>query len=118
MNPTSRAIFQSVLGSDGTLTSAERSALQRVLNGETTEAISPGRGESDQLLLSQKKAAKLLDVSRVTIWRMTKESALHPVEILPGTWRYPYSEIAALAGSGLAMESAARSGAVKEKTAA
>lgn len=100
MNPTSRAIFQSVISSDPSLTEAERAALERLLRGEA-EISAPGFGvEADRLLLSQKKAAKLLDVSRVTIWRMAKESVLHPVEILPGTWRYPYREIAALAQHG------------------
>ncbi|HWB99763.1 MAG TPA: helix-turn-helix domain-containing protein [Bryobacteraceae bacterium] len=102
MNPTSRAIFQSVMSSDATLTSVERSALERLLRGESAAPAAAGSAE-EQLLLSQKKAAKLLDVSRVTVWRMTKECVLHPVEILPGTWRYPYREIAGLAQSGEAL---------------
>jgi hypothetical protein len=40
---------------------------------------------------------ELLSVSRATIWRMTKDCVLQPVEILPGTWRYPFHEIARLA---------------------
>ena len=100
MNPTSRAIFQSVMSSDATLTSSERAALERLLRGESAVPVPATGGADEQLLLSQKKAAKLLDVSRVTVWRMTKECVLHPVEILPGTWRYPYREIAGLAQSG------------------
>lgn len=99
MNPTSRAIFQSVMSSDTTLTGSERATLERLLRGESA-APATATGADEQLLLSQKKAAKLLDVSRVTVWRMTKECVLHPVEILPGTWRYPYREIAGLAQSG------------------
>jgi hypothetical protein len=100
MNPTSRAIFQSVISSDATLTSGERSALDRLLRGESPAPAAATGGADEQLLLSQKKTAKLLDVSRVTVWRMTKECVLHPVEILPGTWRYPYREIVGLAQSG------------------
>ena len=103
MNPTSRAIFQSVISSDATLTSSERAALERLLRGESPTPVATTGGADEQLLLSQKKAAKLLDVSRVTVGRMTKECVLHPVEILPGTWRYPYREIVGLAQSGEAM---------------
>jgi hypothetical protein len=111
MNPTSRAIFQSVISSDPSLTGAERAALERLLRGEA-EISAPGTGaDADRLLLSQKKAAKLLDVSRVTIWRMAKECLLHPVEILPGTWRYPYGELMMLARS-------AKSGANGERAEA
>ena len=51
-------------------------------------------------MVTQKLAAKLLSVSRVTVWRLTKDGVLHPVEIFPGTWRYPYAEIAKLAAAG------------------
>ncbi len=100
MNPTSRAIFQSVISSDASLTGGERATLERLLRGESEVQPLGAGAEGDRLLLSQKNAAKLLDVNRVTIWRMAKESVLHPVEILPGTWRYPYREIAALAQHG------------------
>jgi hypothetical protein len=100
MNPTSRAIFQSVVSSDATLTGSERAVLERLLRGESAALTAVAPCADEQLLLSQKKAAKLLDVSRVTVWRMTKECVLHPVEILPGTWRYSYGELAALAQLG------------------
>jgi hypothetical protein len=118
MNPTSRAIFQSVLGSDGTLTPAEHTALSRVLNGAPTETASSPEHETCNMLLSQKKAAKLLDVSRVTIWRMTKECILHPVEILPGTWRYSYAELARLAQSGKKESDAEGTVAIRRQAAA
>jgi hypothetical protein len=97
MNPTSRALLQTVLTTDGTVTSAERQALQDALTGETTlsEPI-PG-----PLLVSQKEAAVLLGISRVTVWRMTKDGLLHPVELLPGTLRYHYAELVTLARHGI-----------------
>jgi hypothetical protein len=110
MNTTSRAILQTVIASDAALSTAERNSLQRLINGEP-EAPTANIGTSEHLLVTQKKAAELLSVSRVTVWRMTKECLLHPVEILPGTWRYPYQEIAALGRSKLPVESALVAGA-------
>jgi len=43
--------------------------------------------------VTQKRAAELLSVNRVTIWRMTRDCLLHPVEILPGMWRYPSTRL-------------------------
>ena len=102
MNPTSHAIFQTMLATDTSLSDGDRRAIQRLLNGETEVNCSARRDLTDRLLVTQKKAAEMLSVSRVTIWRMAKDGVLHPVEILPGTWRYPYQEIAAIAGNELA----------------
>lgn len=98
MSPTSRAILQSVLATDATTSAAERSAIQRLLDGNF-EAVPAARGD-EPLLVPQKVAAQLLSLSRVTVWRLTKEDVLHPVEVLPGTWRYPYAELVALSRSG------------------
>ena len=98
MNATSRAILHTVVATDGSLSVGERGAFQRIINGEVEIPAGPIAGAEERLLVTQKAAAELLSVSRVTIWRMTKDCALHPIEILPGTWRYPYLEIAALAG--------------------
>lgn len=104
MNATSRAILQTVLAIDTSLSVGERGAVQRVIDGETEAPVAPISGAEERLLITQKTAAELLSVSRVTIWRMTKDCALHPVEILPGTWRYPYREIAALARGRVGVE--------------
>lgn len=103
MNPTSRAILQTVITTDASLSRGERSSVQRLIDGHAEDApvTSVVNG---QLLITQKRAAELLSVSRVTIWRMTKELVLHPVEIIPGTWRYPLREIMALARMGTATE--------------
>lgn len=107
MNATSRAILQTVLATDTSLSVGERGAVQRVINGETEPPVAPIGGTEEPLLITQKAAAELLSVSRVTIWRMTKDCALHPVEILPGTWRYPYREIAALARGVVGVDASA-----------
>ena len=80
----------------------ERLALQRVLDGAIDNGVARKSGTDESLLVTQKVAAKLLSVSRVTVWRLTKDRVLHPVEILPGTWRYAYAEIAVLAKAGMA----------------
>ena len=100
MNPTSRAILQTVVTTDSSLTSGERDLVQRLISGQTEEAAR-GADSDARALVTQKRAAELLSVNRVTIWRMTKESLLHPVEILPGTWRYPLNEITRLTQRGI-----------------
>lgn len=101
MSPTSRAILQSVLSTDVSLSVPERVAMQRLADGVTELAPATRSASTDEpLLVTQKIAAKLLSVSRVTVWRLTKECVLHPVEILPGTWRYLYSEVQELAKEG------------------
>jgi len=96
MNATSRAFLQTLLSTDTALTEPERGALEQVLSSQPAnlESIPP------MLTVTQKTAAALLSVNRVTIWRMTKDKLLHPVELLPGTLRYPYGEIATLARLG------------------
>lgn len=116
MNATSRAILQTVLVTDASLSIAERGATQRLIDGQVeAQAVVVG-GADERLLLTQKRAAELLSVSRATIWRMTKDCLLHPVEILPGTWRYPFREIVALAQKGVGANSEA--GIHHEKSAA
>ena len=82
------------------LSRAERSAAQRLIDGQAESPAGLGSGMDERLLLTQKRAAELLSVSRATIRRMTKDCLLHPVEIIPGTWRYPFREIITLAQKG------------------
>ena len=110
MNATSRAILQTVLATDPSLTTAERSVAQRLIDGQTEAPSVLAGGKDGRLLITQKEAAEMLSVSRATVWRMTKDCALHPVEILPGTWRYHYREIAALALHGTGMDASATAG--------
>ncbi len=99
MNATSRAILQTILATDASLSAAERSATKRLANGEV-EAPTVFASADERLLVTQKRAPELLSVSRATVWRMTKDCVLHPVEILPGTWRYPFRGILGLARKG------------------
>jgi predicted DNA-binding transcriptional regulator AlpA len=112
MNATSRAILQTVLSTDASLSVAERSAAQRLIDGKVEAPDVETGGLNEGLLVTQKRAAELLSVSRATIWRMTKDCILHPVEILPGTLRYSLREVFALAQKG------SEGGARHEKSAA
>jgi hypothetical protein len=88
---------------------AERGFVQRLLNGDAWRPASATvAAEGERLLVTQKRAAELLSVNRVTIWRMTKDGMLNPVEILPGTLRYRLNEITRLAQAGTAPESLSR----------
>lgn len=108
MNPTTRAILQTVMTSDSSLSEAERGFVQRLLNGDFGDQTGTVAAEGERLLVTQKRAAELLSVNRVTIWRMTKDGMLNPVEILPGTLRYRLNEITRLAQAGTAPESLPR----------
>lgn len=102
MNPTSRAILQTVIATDGSLTAGERDFVQRLISGEIAVPATSPAAPDERLLVTQKRAAELLSVNRVTIWRMTRDCLLHPVGILPGIWRYPFNEITRLAQRGAA----------------
>lgn len=115
MNTTSRAILQTVLATDASLSGAERGTVQRLIDGQA-EVTGTATGADERLLVTQKRAAELLSVSRATIWRMTKDCVLHPIEIIPGTWRYSFREIIALARMGV--EAVSEAAAHREKSAA
>jgi excisionase family DNA binding protein len=49
------------------------------------------------LLLRMTASAKLLGVSRATLWRMIKRGLLQKVEILPGSFRLRRADLEAIA---------------------
>jgi hypothetical protein len=102
MNATSRAILQTVLSTDSSLSPVERNAFRDLVEGRVETKVEVGEFNGEHLLITQKKVASLLAVSRITIWRMTKGAILHPVEVIPGMWRYHFREIALLARQGSA----------------
>ena len=101
MHSITRCILKSLASSDLSLSTAEQLALSRLIEGKINEPHVGVRNSEDPLLVTQAQAAKLLGVSRVTVWRMAKEGMLHPVEILPGSFRYAFEEIATLAHDGV-----------------
>lgn len=100
MNATSRAILQTILSTDASLSPAEKTAAQRLIDGQVEGPSALTSGRAERLLVTQKRAAELLSVSRATVWRMTKDNLFHPVEVTPGTWRYSLQEIVELARNG------------------
>ena len=96
MNTTSRAIIETVLSSDSSLTVAERAAIRQLLSGEEVGPSLP----NGACLMTQKQAAEKLGVNRVTLWRLTQRGVFHLIEVMPGTWRYQAKEILAYAQSG------------------
>jgi predicted DNA-binding transcriptional regulator AlpA len=71
--------------------------LRRLIDG--SEEQEPG-GTTPNRLLSQAEAAKILSVSRATVWRLVRKKFLNPVEILPGEYRYDKVELDVLADKG------------------
>ena len=51
------------------------------------------------LLLGMTASAKLLGVSRATLWRMIKGGLLQKIEILPGSFRLRRTDVEAIAAS-------------------
>ena len=82
---------------------AQLAAIDRILEGKPDE---PRPGTTGPLLLQMGDAAKLLGVSRATVWRMMKLGRLEGVEILPGTIRLRRADVEAIA-AGLPTKQAA-----------
>lgn len=88
LNAASKVFLRAILDTDSTLSEVEQAEVCRLLDGEK-----PQMGLNDPLLVTQKTAAELLGISRVTLWRLTRKQLLHRVEILPGTFRYKYKDL-------------------------
>ncbi len=99
MTPTTQAILNSVAVSDPNLSAGERALLQRLAAGQTVEPTT-ATPSGAPLLLTQKQAAQMLGISRVSLWRLTREAVFRPVEIFPGRFRYRREEIEAVAREG------------------
>lgn len=74
----------------------KRHALQVLL--DQTPPAAPATGP---FLLTMGKAAKLLGVSRSTLYRMVISGTIQPVEIRRGTYRVRRADIEALARDGI-----------------
>lgn len=76
-------------------TPEQQAAIDSILAGKQLVASEPARGP---LLLGMGAAAKLLGVSRATLWRMIKAGKLSKVEVLPDSFRVRRCDIEAIAG--------------------
>jgi predicted DNA-binding transcriptional regulator AlpA len=60
---------------------------------------------SSPLLMGMSASAKLLGVSRATLWRMTKAGLLQKSEVLPGSFRLRRADLEAVAAGQRKVES-------------
>lgn len=75
-------------------TPEQQAAIDRILEGKME---APRPAPSGPLLLGMSAAAKLLGVSRPTLWRMVKAGKLSKVEVLPGSFRVRRADIEGIA---------------------
>ena len=74
----------------------QRVAIERILRGEPpSPCLSPKTGP---LLLRMSQAAKLLGISRTSVWRAIAAGRLQKIEILPNSYRVRREDVEALAG--------------------
>jgi excisionase family DNA binding protein len=69
-----------------------------ILSGEIEGATDPG----DRRLLSIAQAARALNVSRTTIWRLLRDGRLPTVELRPGSRRIPSAAVTEFSKRGAA----------------
>lgn len=82
----------------GRLLTATPSELKKI------EAVFTGEGATeptDRRLLSIAQAARALNVSRTTVWRLLRAGRLPTVELRPGSRRVPSAAVTAFAQRGL-----------------
>lgn len=84
MNSVTRAAIKA----DPAIPSDRKSAAIQFLMGQTDMPL-------PRLLVSQAEAARMMGVSRVTIYRLTVDGKLHPVSVR-GARRYRVDELRAL----------------------
>jgi excisionase family DNA binding protein len=80
-------------------TPAQQAMIDRILEGKIETAPPPLTGP---LLIGMGAGAKLLGVSRPTLWRMIRAGRLEKVEVLPGSFRVRRADIEAVAGKAVA----------------
>ena len=95
MNPTTKEIIRLALANDNSIPPDITEAIFNLLEGRlaTDRAVSA----NEPLLITMTAAAKLLGVSRVTIWRMVKDGDIRPIEITPNVFRIRRQDLGKMA---------------------
>lgn len=73
----------------------QQQAALRYLNGEPPAEPA---GDESPLLYSVSQAARRLNVSRSTIWRICKARNIRKIELYPGAYRIRRADVEAVAG--------------------
>jgi excisionase family DNA binding protein len=76
-------------------TPEQQAAIERILDGKME---APRPVPTGPLLVGMGEGAKLLGVSRPTLWRMIKAGRLVKVEVLPGSFRLRRHDLEAFVG--------------------
>jgi excisionase family DNA binding protein len=92
MTVTNDEIIQAVF----TATNEAKTHALKILQGRDSSPSCPPLSEEPPLLLGMTESAKLLGVSRATLWRMVKDGRLTKVEIYHNAFRLRRSDILAL----------------------
>ena len=93
MNSGTYKAIEALLNADETVQASRREA---VLDALTELPHSVDAGEKRPLLLNQAEAARLLRVSRITVFRMVKDKQIIPV-MVRGAVRYRRDELECIA---------------------
>ena len=79
----------------------QQAMVDRILEGRLAPAP-PSPAPTGPLLVGMGAGAKLLGVSRATLWRMIRAGRLEKVELLPGSFRVRRADVEAIAGKAVA----------------
>ena len=81
-------------------TPEQQAVVDRILEGKAQAAPATVSGP---LLVGMGAGARLLGVSRATLWRMIRAGRLDKVEVLPGSFRVRRADLEGIAGKGVAI---------------
>ncbi len=71
-------VIAAAMKEDDEITTAQASSALRILKGHPPGVIQ-STGEQEQILVSTREAARLLSVSRQTLWRLEKAGTIKPI---------------------------------------
>lgn len=94
MNLTTKAVIRAALENDSSLSPSDVQSFLALLEGKPSGS---GSQSDEPALLTARAAAARLGIGRTTLWRLVNDGRILPVEITPGVFRYPASDVDELA---------------------